>query len=106
MIMLMETMPIFIEQIIALQQQVNLLSIRQKENSHVDNITLQTKAVAPFKYLSIFRYFSIFLIDCEIELDLTWSRNTWNTFDVDPNPAAESHIVHAIAKTTKLEHYV
>ena len=37
--------------------------------------TLDTEVVAPLKYLSNFlRSFDLLLADCEIELDLSWSR--------------------------------
>ena len=47
-----------IEQIIAMQQQIHLLSIRQKENMSVDGNTLDTIVFVPLRFLNNFRYLS------------------------------------------------
>ena len=56
---------------------LNLLNRRQVEKAPEDNDSLtNAKVVIPLKYLSNFwRSLNIPLINCEVELILTWSRN-------------------------------
>ena len=60
------------------QQQVNILSMRQKITGRTaaNSCALNTKGAVPWKYLSNFRRFlDLPLTDCEIELDLAWSHD-------------------------------
>ena len=46
------------------------------ESTPADNDTLDTDVVVPLKYLSNFwRSLGLLIINCEIELDLSWSRH-------------------------------
>ena len=51
------------------------MSDKNHRNQQTNNKTLDTQLVLPLNYLSIFwRSFDLFLINCEIELDLSWSK--------------------------------
>ena len=58
------------------QQKVNnLLNIRQKIIEETPDNTLHTEVVVPLKYLSNFwRFLDLSLINCKVELDLSWSK--------------------------------
>ena len=61
---------------------------------HNDNNTLDTEVVVPFKYCGNFlRALDLPLINCEIELDLSWSKECIITkisiiSRIPPNPGA------------------
>ena len=68
-----------------------------------DNNTLGTNAAVPWKHLSNFsRSLDLPLINCKIELDLSWMKNCMifevlNTPEIDANPAADVPTAHVIA---------
>ena len=61
----------------AKQQEINLLSRRQKiEGTPIDHDTLNAKVVILWKYLSNFsRFYNLFLINCQTELNLEFSKH-------------------------------
>ena len=73
---------------------------------HNDNNNLDIKVVVPLKYLSKFwRSHDFPLINYEIELDLSWSKNfiileILNTPEIDVNPVADLPIAHAIVTSS------
>ena len=61
------------------QQQVNILTEYSNKiggSTPAGNKTLDTEVVVPLKYLSnVWRFLDLLLINCEIELDLSWLKD-------------------------------
>ena len=76
-----------------------------------DNSRLDAEVIVTLKYLSTFwRSRDLPLINCELELDLSWSRNhiiseTSRTLEITANPAANAPVTAAAATTTTIARF-